>query len=66
MTKWRAEPKLLREFLAYVLDRHKAGVFSQAAAIGAIDHLIGSLDLPSGVGSDPTNMKNVIAGDLED
>jgi hypothetical protein len=65
MTKWRIDPKLLREFLAYVLDRYKAGDMSQASAIGAIDHLFGALDLPKGVGSDPINyMKNVMAGDL--
>lgn len=67
MTKWRIEPKLLREFLAYVLDAYKNGDLSQASAIGAIDHLIGGMDLPPDVASDPTNyMKNVMAGDLED
>jgi hypothetical protein len=67
MTSWRVDPSLLQQFLAYVLDRYKAGDMSQAAAVGAIDHLFGALDLPKDVGSDATNhMKNVMAGDSED
>jgi hypothetical protein len=67
MTKWRVDPKLLSEFLAYVLDAYKNGDLSQASAIGAIDHLIGGFDLPPDVASNPTNyMRNVIAGELED
>lgn len=58
----RVNPKLLNDFLGYVLDCHKSGNLSRTAAIGAIDHLIASLDLPGDVGSDPTNyMKNVMA-----
>lgn len=67
MTKWRVDPKLLQEFLAYVLDSYKNGEMSRASAVGAIDHLIGGADLPPGEASDPTNyMKNVMAGELED
>jgi hypothetical protein len=58
----KLDPKLLQDFLGFVLDQYKHGEISRTSAVGWIDHLFGALEAPPGTGSDPARYMRVILG----